>query len=117
MTPANRAPKFVVMDRNHIVSDVTETEDEARACAIRADTHWPDATPSTIHPEIHPLDMGESTQAAVLAIVNRSRDPLSASGIATALGISETRASQMLSRHAREGRIFRVRHGVYRSKP
>ena len=67
--------------------------------------------------EIHPLDMGESTQAAVLAIVNRSRDPLSASGIATALGIPETRASQMLSRHAREGRIFRVRHGVYRSKP
>lgn len=61
MTPANRAPKFVVMDRNHIVSDVTETEDEARACAIRADTHWPDATPSTIHP------IGPALPAAVKA--------------------------------------------------
>jgi hypothetical protein len=49
-TPANRAPKFVVIDRGGTECGIFSTEEDARRKAESDDEAWPTCGPSTVHP-------------------------------------------------------------------
>jgi len=49
-TPANRAPKFVVIDRTGDVRGEVFTEEDARKNAAFRDLHYSDRAPHLVHP-------------------------------------------------------------------